>query len=1416
MAPSYKEDDDQERQFDFDWDRDALPDYLKPFLAPDPPSAAAGSGAAATAGTAGATAPPSGAAEAAAPPPSGGLPDWLSGAGAGGLDFGGVQPFDFGAPSAAPPTGATAPTFDFGAPQADRPPAAPAPTADALGLDTEFSDIAPFDFSTLGGDNAGADSAFDFGTDSLPSWLAGGAGATAAAPPAYDVPLGRPAATAYTSDPAFDSPEMPDWLRTPATPAPAVPGPSPVGAPASAGGEFDFGTDSLPAWLAGGTAAAGATAAPDDYGDLPPFSFADAHTGSAPGDRSGADFGAPQPFSFGNPPAAAEGGGTFSDFDFSGVQPFDFGSPPAPVPTAPMTGGGTGAAEAFDMGGGQSFNFGNPAAAGPTVPEDVDDFIDFLSVSTVAPVPPTPPAPSSAATPPAPSAPTGGFDFDLGNIQPFSLEGLDLGAAGTPSPAAPSAPAGAFNPPGAPAWGRAAATLPHLPADPGLGDLSSLAGDDFAFEPFMFDQGGNAAASSTMDTPPAPAPALPFNRSGSGLPPGFEDLPDLQPFSFEGLESTTDTDRAYGADVRGSAPGLGRRAGDRPDSSPSYDFDDDRSPAMDDIHNFSWQRPAAGSRPPAARPPEVETESSIFAKARKRKEAMEQTLRQEAEARGEIYSPALPHLPPEEAAELGNWPNLDDDEAAIAAVPPAFDFNAGTDTPVQPFDFSAGVDPAVQPFDFSAGTDAPVQPFDFSALGSNTPPFDFGADMDTAVQPFNFQPDADTLDQPFDFSTAGSAADRTAQPFDLGTLGGEALQPFSFESAMGSEVQPFDLGAVGGEAVQPFSFESAMGSEVQPFDLGALGGDPVQPFSFESAVSGEVQPFDLGALGGDPVQPFDLSAFATPAPAAAAQDRQSLHLPALAAQNEPATSEPSAPTPVPTEPPGELLWSIPVAATPTAPPAATVGPAPSGGFGAETASGEFDFTGLPALDLGALELTPEERAYLMGEADVTAAAPAPALPDFAGGPELRLGTDAAAPEAATPEPFQFDPAAFARPELTPLEPAVAPALGGFDLESAAMGEEVAPFRFEADVAPIEPFHFAADGVMTAPVEPFRFEADVAPIEPFRFEADAPAAAPVEPFRFEADVAPIEPFHFEADAPAAAPVEPFRFEADVAPIEPFRFGADVAPMEPFHFEADAPTAAPVEPFHFEVDAPAAGPVEQFRFDTPAFPATVRDSAAGEQATGPTAESWSDVGGAVPFDFGVETTALPIAVLAEPITVEPLYAEYEPITAEFPALEAGPAEQVPPMPTATAYGDTGAAESPATPAPTAPAARPTPTFVPMPAAAEGLALAPVSGSLDDLLRHLRENPTDAAARLALAIGYEQRDDYTRSAEQYRELIKGRQVPTNILEIVTANLREMLDTQPENPLLHRLLGDAFMKQGLFQMAISQYNWLLTKGVR
>jgi tetratricopeptide (TPR) repeat protein len=103
-----------------------------------------------------------------------------------------------------------------------------------------------------------------------------------------------------------------------------------------------------------------------------------------------------------------------------------------------------------------------------------------------------------------------------------------------------------------------------------------------------------------------------------------------------------------------------------------------------------------------------------------------------------------------------------------------------------------------------------------------------------------------------------------------------------------------------------------------------------------------------------------------------------------------------------------------------------------------------------------------------------------------------------------------------------------------------------------------------------------------------------------------------------------------------------------------------------------------------------------------------------------------------------------------------------------------------------------------------------------SADDLLRYLDENPDDAAARLVLAGVYEEREDYRRAMEQYRLLTRSREVPANVLEIVIGNLRDLVEQVPDDPQVHRVLGDVYRKAGMYQAAISQYNWLLSKGVR
>jgi tetratricopeptide (TPR) repeat protein len=102
------------------------------------------------------------------------------------------------------------------------------------------------------------------------------------------------------------------------------------------------------------------------------------------------------------------------------------------------------------------------------------------------------------------------------------------------------------------------------------------------------------------------------------------------------------------------------------------------------------------------------------------------------------------------------------------------------------------------------------------------------------------------------------------------------------------------------------------------------------------------------------------------------------------------------------------------------------------------------------------------------------------------------------------------------------------------------------------------------------------------------------------------------------------------------------------------------------------------------------------------------------------------------------------------------------------------------------------------------------------MDDLLRRLEDNPNDVAARLVLAGVYEEREDYRRALDQYRLLIKNREVPEHVLDLVLDNLRALTEDMPDDAAAHRVLGDAYRKAGMFQAAISQYNWLLTHGTK
>ena len=87
-------------------------------------------------------------------------------------------------------------------------------------------------------------------------------------------------------------------------------------------------------------------------------------------------------------------------------------------------------------------------------------------------------------------------------------------------------------------------------------------------------------------------------------------------------------------------------------------------------------------------------------------------------------------------------------------------------------------------------------------------------------------------------------------------------------------------------------------------------------------------------------------------------------------------------------------------------------------------------------------------------------------------------------------------------------------------------------------------------------------------------------------------------------------------------------------------------------------------------------------------------------------------------------------------------------------------------------------------------------------------LEAQPENHAMRLALARMAEQQGDIERSMEQYRQLIRR----NALLEPVTEDLQEMSSGQYDRAMLrrlHRLLGDAYMKQERLQEAMEEYSW-------
>lgn len=96
-----------------------------------------------------------------------------------------------------------------------------------------------------------------------------------------------------------------------------------------------------------------------------------------------------------------------------------------------------------------------------------------------------------------------------------------------------------------------------------------------------------------------------------------------------------------------------------------------------------------------------------------------------------------------------------------------------------------------------------------------------------------------------------------------------------------------------------------------------------------------------------------------------------------------------------------------------------------------------------------------------------------------------------------------------------------------------------------------------------------------------------------------------------------------------------------------------------------------------------------------------------------------------------------------------------------------------------------------------------------TLDSYLQQVKTNPRDTEANVQLAEAYYQQGQHNQAITYFGGAIKAADKPT--LDKLANRLQNILGEANANPRFHRVLGDVYMKQGQYNMALNEYNQAL-----